>query len=42
MHPGIKADPFIIEAGRVKEPEFHKKIENAVSLSIIGAGLKAS
>jgi hypothetical protein len=42
MHPGIKPDRFIIDASKVKEPQFRQNVNNAVNLSIIGAGLKVS
>jgi hypothetical protein len=40
-HPGIKPDPFITNAAKVKEPLFNKNISNAVNATITAAGLKS-
>lgn len=40
-HPGIKAEHFVEEAGKVKQPVFQKNVSNAVNSTIVAAGLKA-
>jgi len=40
MHPGIKKDPFIIEAAKVKTPNFKKNVSDAIGRVIQAVGLK--
>lgn len=39
-HPGIKPDPFIVEAARVKTPNFVRRMSESVSRIIQKAGFK--